>query len=504
MPVPWRRPTLWELGPELGIDLQVPWFDVTDNRFAGGADKTGTSDSTLAIQGALNMAMENGGVVLLPAGTYKTSAALTYKSSNTKQLTIRGAGKSATVIQQASGTSDVLLKSADNTANQQFLVIEDIGFSAFNNQTNNLGGLLFEKTSLSKLNRVLVSYCNNYLVQFLGGGTGGDVQDNAITESWLGNVLTNQSTSYQVYLNSSANSTPDGTRLRGVVFNSAAGTAVKTNKGSISRGYGPDFSMIGCSVQTTPNWYDVDGNAVRIIGNRFEVTSGTATITIASTAKRGARIGNSYAAPTLTISDSSPVGTTDEWIVADNHGASGGAVTRGFHTYDELLTIAEGFIAQTGSRKYVFGTSTTSAGTLRMAAVYLRAGMVLTNGWVSVATNGTGVTLAKVGVWKTDGTLLVATGDMSANINAGTVPRGQSGAFTAPYTVTADGLYWVGVLQVGGTPAILAEIGSNSTGSWSASGVLNPCPALSGQTDAVTFNPASLVSNGVIPWIGIT
>ncbi len=51
------------------------FVNVTDPAY--GADPTGVADSTTAIQAALNAAgSAGGGVVLLPPGTYKTSASL--------------------------------------------------------------------------------------------------------------------------------------------------------------------------------------------------------------------------------------------------------------------------------------------------------------------------------------------------------------------------------------------------------------------------------------------
>jgi len=49
-----------------------PWRDVV----AFGADASGSTDSTVAIQAALDMAGEDGGVVLVPGGTYLVSARL--------------------------------------------------------------------------------------------------------------------------------------------------------------------------------------------------------------------------------------------------------------------------------------------------------------------------------------------------------------------------------------------------------------------------------------------
>lgn len=59
-------------------------FNVLNTTYSGGADKTGTADSTAAIQAAFNAANSaGGGVVRIPAGTYKLTSALTIYSGIT-------------------------------------------------------------------------------------------------------------------------------------------------------------------------------------------------------------------------------------------------------------------------------------------------------------------------------------------------------------------------------------------------------------------------------------
>src|SRR5258708_465713 len=75
------------------------FVNVTDPAY--GADPTGVADSTTAIQAALNAAgSAGGGVVLLPPGTYKTSASLVF---NNDSVILRGAGFKNTTIKPASG-----------------------------------------------------------------------------------------------------------------------------------------------------------------------------------------------------------------------------------------------------------------------------------------------------------------------------------------------------------------------------------------------------------------
>ena len=79
----------------------VDWLNVVT---MFGADPTGVADSTTAIQNAINAVPSNGGVVYLPAGTYKVSSTLTYTGL---YGCIRGDGRWATTI-SFTGTGDCL------------------------------------------------------------------------------------------------------------------------------------------------------------------------------------------------------------------------------------------------------------------------------------------------------------------------------------------------------------------------------------------------------------
>jgi len=95
-----------------------PVFDVTAAPY--NADKTGTNDSTTAIQSAINAAQTaNGGVVYLPAGTYRVAPptgkdqALLISAAN---VVLRGAGADSTRIFNSStnmrGKSIILVEAA--------------------------------------------------------------------------------------------------------------------------------------------------------------------------------------------------------------------------------------------------------------------------------------------------------------------------------------------------------------------------------------------------------
>src|SRR6266496_2583849 len=104
MPSP-AASTLVDLGPELGIDLRIPWYDIRDRRFLGGAQGDGVTDDTAAIQAAINAANATGGIVFCPRGTYIiTGSALLLLSPN---VTMVGAGAGKTVLKK-SGTNYIV------------------------------------------------------------------------------------------------------------------------------------------------------------------------------------------------------------------------------------------------------------------------------------------------------------------------------------------------------------------------------------------------------------
>jgi Pectate lyase superfamily protein len=106
------------------VKAAIGVYNVLDPQFAGGADPTGTTSSSPAIQAAINAAQAaGGGEVFIPAGTYKigqTAETVTTHTSDMSDaglivtgndVTIRGAGMGATILIQA-GTSVALANSA--------------------------------------------------------------------------------------------------------------------------------------------------------------------------------------------------------------------------------------------------------------------------------------------------------------------------------------------------------------------------------------------------------
>lgn len=164
---------------------------------------------------------------------------------------------------------------------------------------------------------------------------------------------------------------------------------------------------------------------------------------------------------------------------------------------DERL-VAQGIIREPFPRAAAQGASVGTAGTEFASLVEFRRGDVVAGIALGVTVNATTLTLAKVAIWDSAGTLLASSADDSANYNAGTVPRVQKTALSAAYTIPADGAYYVGFLFVGTTGATLVR-GANLAGIAIAvgTGVLPFMQSAGGKTDVGT---TSVNTTGTAFW----
>ena len=118
--VPAARLVDWTPGVSVGVPGGIPTrtklIDVTKAPY--GADKTGASDTSAAIQAAVNAAGAQD-VVYLPAGTYRVNVTI-YVNSSKDNITIRGDGNS-TIIDARTGTVFAVGASTDYAwANQNY------------------------------------------------------------------------------------------------------------------------------------------------------------------------------------------------------------------------------------------------------------------------------------------------------------------------------------------------------------------------------------------------
>lgn len=164
----------------------------------------------------------------------------------------------------------------------------------------------------------------------------------------------------------------------------------------------------------------------------------------------------------------------------------------------QLVLDARGLLAETIDEKACNLTSAPAAGTMVAGLVGLRSGDSVTGVAVHVTANGASVTLAKVALYDTAGGLLASSADVDSTFTSGSVPRKQMTAFTSPYSVVADGAYYLAFLSVGGTsPTVLR---ANSNASAALTGESLAYAAQAGQTDVP--GTATLVSASNSTWLG--
>lgn len=163
---------------------------------------------------------------------------------------------------------------------------------------------------------------------------------------------------------------------------------------------------------------------------------------------------------------------------------------------DQLRATGQGILSQPYDRQCGRSTTTLADGTIYFQGVGLLAGDVVTN--VILQTNGTcaGLTLAKVGLYKKDGTRLAISADQGAAWQAANI---FVVAMTAAYTVPANDLYYLAIITKTGTstptvPVGLAAAPLTVTGASPASGTM------AAQTDLIS-NATISAANSVNIWL---
>lgn len=183
-------------------------------------------------------------------------------------------------------------------------------------------------------------------------------------------------------------------------------------------------------------------------------------------------------------------------------GQTGSMLTRGGHDIRSrfaLAASAQGYGGEVYPRMNAGTSSTPTSGDQRGTLCGLFAGEVITNIYCQVTAVGTNVTLAKAGIWNTSGTLLASTADLSSSqFASGTGIKG--GALSSPYTVTADGGYYIGFIFVASSsPTILRN--ANVTGNTGA-GVGSGVPFAFAHTGQSDITNATVTASNLAHWFG--
>lgn len=292
-----------ELYGVAGTDTVMPgleWYNVKNY----GAIGDGVTDNTTAIQRAIDDANAAAyGAVYIPAAPnsgYLFSQLKYYPGTRIIGGGYGGTfgGSRGTWLYQNSGLALEMLVPYDATIQTNDLFLQDIGFSAFNNQATNAGGILLEKCQRSRLVRVSVTYTKVYGIKIKGGTAAGDAMYNTLHQCSLSSI---QSGASVILLTSSASSQPDATAITNTEVN--ADCTWITVDGTASRG-ADTLSVLGSHFVTgsSVTALSQQGTMAQFIGNRFETTSGGGTLTVTIAPSAGATspsmfVANSWAAP---------------------------------------------------------------------------------------------------------------------------------------------------------------------------------------------------------------
>ena len=147
-------------------------INVTDSQWSGGADPTGTNDSTSAIAAALSAVPSPGGIVYLPAGTYLlNSSALAVASAGTRVIGA-GAGATKLTIGASFTGAEVLNITADSCA------VADLSIAGASSTTTSnpaCTGIELSGVQHCLVRDVFAQYVNGWAIESAGSAGRGNL-----------------------------------------------------------------------------------------------------------------------------------------------------------------------------------------------------------------------------------------------------------------------------------------------------------------------------------------
>ncbi len=173
---------------------------------------------------------------------------------------------------------------------------------------------------------------------------------------------------------------------------------------------------------------------------------------------------------------------------------------------DTILRNARGVAAETFDTNRNGVSTILISGTTYLSGLPLLGGTVITNLSVQITVAGAAVSLSKVGLYNTSGTLLASSADQGSSWNTAGY---KTIALTAPYTVPATGVYYGGIVFVTASTAPTFARGQAPTaiqgllGCVSVNGGILPYASVTGQTDLVSVTVGAGTAPGNI-WMAAT
>src|SRR5215475_7674041 len=243
-------------------------ISVLNTAYSGGADPTGTNDSTTAIQAALTASA--GGICFFPEGTFKVSSALTVPGSTI----IQGSGMNGTTIQTTSTTADVL-----TMTDQRYVAVRDLRILGPGSGTGRGIAFLHSASALASIS------IRNVFIKSMGGS---GVQCDTLITSDLTNVRVETCGADNIFIQNSTStvlnncyangpttsSTATGYRLnncRYMELNACAADGVTDVNGAYFIQGGTAIAFNGCGCENPPTGFKITSSAAGICLNGCRV-----------------------------------------------------------------------------------------------------------------------------------------------------------------------------------------------------------------------------------------
>lgn len=264
----------------------------------------------------------------------------------------------------------------------------------------------------------------------------------------------------------------------GIYFNNNAdnglvyGTSVRDNGQGLEVGGERDGVRITSStgVRVMVNAYDDQGSPSQLYGVR-EV--GTANDTVIMD---GSIFGTHATGPYLLIGSRSRRGAFDP---------------------KKPVRAAQGLKGEAFGRAEARASFAPAAGDQRATLTGFQKGEVVTNVHFQITVAGSSVTLFKVGIWDSGGTLLASSADFSASVGS---TGAKTVALSSTWTVPSDGAYYVGLVTVGGTaPTLLC--GTTGITGYSGQAISGGVPPSVGNTGKTDIGTMTITASGNAPWV---
>jgi len=166
---------------------------------------------------------------------------------------------------------------------------------------------------------------------------------------------------------------------------------------------------------------------------------------------------------------------------------------------------AQGLIAETFPHNIAVGPQALVSGTCYFSQIFIPGGKTLTNCHVSNSITGVSITVARIGLYDTAGTLLASCANQSSAWEA---VGFKSQALSAAYTVGTSGIYYAGVVTVAATgPGLVLGLAAAAS-RIGATDPLSGKPIYFGSTQSLSDLPSPLtVAAGTapgLPWIAFS